>query len=74
MSEPRYLIPNHDPPTREDYNELYAQFIALILSTGKISATVPHSIKHPLNPSRGVLIVKKQVDSSYTTYTVETEP
>lgn len=70
----RYLTPNKMPPTLEDYNELYAQFIALILSTGKLSITVPHSIKHPANPDAGCLIVQKQVDMSYTTYTVVIDP
>jgi hypothetical protein len=74
MAEPRYLIPNNQPPTREDYDELYAQFIALILSTGKLSMTVPHSIKHPPNPSAGVLVIRKQVDMNHTIYTVETAP
>ncbi len=70
----RYVCPNNDPPSREDYDELYAQLVAVILATGKVSITVPHSIKHPLNPSAGVLVVKKQVDSAYTIYTVEAEP
>ena len=74
MSEPRYLFPNNDPPSREDYDELFAQVVALILSTGKLSMTVPHSIKHPLNPNAGVLVVRKDVGNHHTTYTVEVEP
>jgi hypothetical protein len=74
MSEPRYLVPKNQPPSREDYDELYAQFIALILATGKTSVTVPHSIRHPMNPSAGVLVVKKEVGGSYTTYYVEQAP
>jgi hypothetical protein len=74
MSEPRYLCPDHNPPSNDDYRELYAQFIALILSTGKTSITVPHSIKHPLNPDSGVLVVRKQVDNHHTTFTVEPAP
>jgi hypothetical protein len=70
----RYLVPNNQPPSRADYDELYAQFIALILSTGKTTATVPHSIKHPANLTSGVLIVEKKVDSYYTTYTIVAQP
>ncbi len=69
-----YVSPKNEPPSREDYDHLYAQLVAVILATGKVSITVPHSIKHPLNPSAGVLVIAKQVDSAYTTYTVEAEP
>lgn len=74
MSEPRYLVPQNQPPTREDYDELYAQFIALILSTGKLSMTVPHSVKHPATLTGGVLVIRKDVGGSHTTYTVEQAP
>ncbi len=71
MSNLRYLVPENQPPTREDYDELYAQFVALILSTGKVSMTVPHSVKHPATLSAGKLVVRKEVGGSHTTYTVE---
>lgn len=57
-----YLSPNRNPPSREDYDELYAQFVALILATGKDEVRVPHSIRHPLTDHPGSLIVAKEVD------------
>ena len=70
----KYLCPDSNPPSREDYDELYAQFIAVILATGKTAVTVSHAIKHPLTTGPGVLVVEKQVDSAYTTYIVTKAP
>jgi hypothetical protein len=71
-----YLVPDHNPPTRAEYDELYAQFIGLILSTGKVEARVPHSIKHPLTGHAGNLVVAKEVDEvrHQTVYTVVPMP
>jgi hypothetical protein len=68
-----YLYPNDDPPSKEDYAELYAQFIALILSTGKTEMTVPHKITHPKFEHKKMLIQKK-VDFDHTTYSIVPEP
>ncbi len=70
----RYLTPDNMPPSKEDYDLLYAQFIAVILSTGKTQITVPHAIKHPLTKHAGALVVEKQVDSHWTIYTVVPAP
>jgi len=68
----RYLAPNDSPPSWKDYEELYAQFIALILSTGKTEMTVPHRLEHPKFANRKILI-QKRVDSAHTTYILTDE-
>jgi hypothetical protein len=68
----QYLMPSSLPPTREDYEELYAQFIALILSTGKTEMTVPHRISHP-KFENAVKLIQKRVDQAHTTYIVTAE-
>jgi hypothetical protein len=72
----RFLCPIADPPSRADYDELYAQFVALILSTDKTEARVPHSIRHPMTNKPGKLIVAKEVDDvrHQTIYTIVQAP
>lgn len=68
----KYLTPDDSPPSQSDYQALMAQFIALILATGKTSITIPHSIRHPLTNAHGILVVEKETDDGKhtTTYTV----
>lgn len=72
----RFLCPISDPPSRADYDELYAQFIALILASGKTEARVPHSIRHPATEHAGKLVVTKEVDENHkqTIYAVMQAP
>jgi hypothetical protein len=63
----QFLVPGDNPPSMNDYQSLYAQFIALIVSRGLTEQVVPHVYSVPYQEGCNLMVAKEVDDANQTT-------